>query len=593
MKSYREKQAALQRVEGKGITTSRTVTCFGTVLLGLTLAGCQAVPRSAEKQASHPVTPVANSSFAVAKATTGGKTGDVSHVARIESGPEAFATRVALTRFAKQSLDMQYYIWDGDKTGTYLLGELLDAADRGVRVRLLLDDHYSMGIVHGILDQLARGVRAVTVGVEDTLAVVTPEALERKNRMRELMGEIHSGGRDLIAAALDTHPNIEVRMFNPLPERGQGGFKRLMQMLGNFSHLNRRMHNKIYAADNQLAVVGGRNVADNYFGMHEERNVRDLDLLVSGPVVRDVSNNFDLYWNSEWAVPVHAMAWKMRSEQRLVDLRKELDIVFDRNNDPSGRHLENDEAARGVLRGVASRMVDSPVFVVADMPEKFSGEDLPLVSQRLGQLADNSKKEILLETAYFVPASPTYSHMDKRLADGVAVRTLTNSLASTDQVAAQAGYTKRRKDLLKSGVEMHELRTFGKNNTIFGFLSEGSRAGLHTKAVVFDRQKVFVGTFNLDPRSAQLNTEIGLLVENPVLSEQVAEFIESGMEPERSWRVQLGKPGTTETKSRSGRPYWSAGDPANPTIKRSEPEAGFMSRVMMRVLTWLPIDQWL
>lgn len=592
MKLHRVTPLHLRSAEGKGARVSEGIFRSCGALLGFALVGCQGLPQFSQPEPSQAVTPVANPAFAVAGSGASGKSGGVSHVARMESGPEAFATRVALTRFARQSLDMQYYIWDGDQTGTYLLGELLDASDRGVRVRLLLDDHYSSGIVHGILDQLAKGARALATDVEETLAVVTPAALERQNRMRSLMDEIHSGGRDLIAAALDTHPNIEVRMFNPVPHRGSG-FKRLMQMLGNFSHLNRRMHNKIYAADNQLAVVGGRNIADNYFGVHAERNVRDLDLLVSGPVVQDVSANFDLYWNSEWAVPVQAFAWKVRSEQRLVALRKELDLVFDRRNDPSQRHLESDVAAQGVLRDVSSRMVHTPVVVIADVPEKFSGSGKPLVSQALGGLADNSKKEILLETAYFVPASPTYSHMDKRLADGVVIRTLTNSLASTDQVAAQAGYSKRRKDLLKSGVEMYELRTFGKNTSIFGFLTEGSRAGLHTKAVVFDRSKVFVGTFNLDPRSAELNTEIGLLVEDPVLADQVAKFIEEGMQPDRSWRVQIGKPGQPAKAKPRGGLYWSAGDAANPTVKRQEPEAGFVSRLLQRVLSWLPIDRYL
>jgi putative cardiolipin synthase len=560
-----------------------------SILLALAMSGCSALPTLTKPTVSHPVDPVPNPGFAVAEVGKAGSPQGLSHVARIESGPEAFATRVALTRFAKQSLDMQYYIWDGDKTGTYLMGELLDAADRGVRVRLLLDDHYSMGLVGGIVSQLRKGLRAFAADVEQTVAIVTPDALERRDRMRSMMKDISSGGRDLIAAALDTHPNIEVRMFNPVPTRSQGSFRRLVEMIAHFGHLNRRMHNKIFDADNQLAVVGGRNIADNYFGVSEDRNVRDLDLLVSGPVVKDVSSSFDSYWNSQWAVPVQAFAWKVRSKMRLGELRKELALVIDRKNDPSQKHLENDVAVQGVLRDVSARMVDAPVTVVADVPEKFSGSAQPLVSQALGALADNSKKEILLETAYFVPASPTYTHMNRRLADGVTIRTLTNSLASTDQVAAQAGYTKRRRDLLKSGVEMHELRTFGKNTSIFGFLTEGSRAGLHTKSVVFDRKKVFVGTFNLDPRSAQLNTEIGLLVDNPVLAQQVAQYIDRGMQPERSWRVQLGDPG----KSSSRRMCWSAGDPAHPLIVHHEPEASLMSRIIMRVLTWLPIDRYL
>ena len=551
------------------------------------LASCRGLPRLDKPTASEAVVPVPNAAYA----GVGEK--KVSRAAMIGSGPEAFATRVAMSRFAKQSLDMQYYIWDGDKTGTYLLGELLDAADRGVRVRLLLDDHYSKGIIDGVISQLASGARAIAAEAEDRLAMVTPQALERGNRMRSLMEEINSGGRDLVAAALDSHPNIEVRMFNPIPSRKQGNVIRLFQMVANFSSLNRRMHNKIFAADNQLAVVGGRNIADGYFGVDTKRNVRDLDLLLSGPAVRDVSSSFDSYWNSKWAVPVQAFTWKGRSEERLNDMRRELKLVFDKKNDPSQHNLGSDEAARGVLAGVRSRMVEAPVAVIADVPEKFSGTAKPVVAEALGKLADASKKEILIETAYFVPATATFDQMKERLGEGVIIRTLTNSLASTDQVAAHAGYSKHRKDLLQSGIEMYELRSAHKEFAPFGFLTHGARAGLHTKSVVFDREKVFVGTFNLDPRSAYLNTEIGVLVESPELAGQVAGYIDTGMKVGNSWNVRIGKPGGESGDKLTGRLYWLTGRADEPAAKRREPEAKAVSRFLSRFLSWLPIEKYL
>ena len=579
----------IRGVKWKGLS-ARIILRAGAAMLCLVLAGCQGLPRLSKAPPSKAVAPLANPTFANTGSGQGGRSGRLSEVSGIENGRESFATRVALARFARQSLDMQYYIWDGDQTGTYLLSELLDAADRGVRVRLLLDDHSSHGIVVGILLQLAAGVRAVAAELEDGLALVTPQALHRRNQMRHMMEEIHTGGRDLVAAALDTHPNIEVRMFNPFPSRDLGGIERMFQLVGNFSLLNRRMHNKVFAADNQLAVVGGRNIADNYFGMHTEQIFRDLDLLVRGPVVREVSSNFDLYWNSQWAVPVQAFAWRARSERRLVALRKELDLVFDEKKDPSLRQLDQDEAATAVLRDVTSRMIEAPVTVVADVPEKFSGAGKPLVAEALDRLADQSRKEILIENAYFVPANRSFAKMEQRLGDGVAIRALTNSLATNDVLPAHAGYAKYRKRLLRSGVQMHELRPYSRDAASSGLARHGPRWALHTKAVVFDRQRVFVGTFNLDPRSADLNTENGLLVESPVLAAEIARFIEQGMQPDWSWRVDLGRPGEPTNGRGKGRLFWSTGDPAKPETTSREPEANFGSRLLMRLVSWLPVD---
>lgn len=566
---------------------ARMLLCAGIAIHCAILAGCRGLPRLDKPSASAAVTPAENRDY------PGMGKKKVSRAAMIGDGPESFATRVAMARFAKQSLDMQYYIWDGDKTGTYLLGELLDAADRGVRVRLLLDDHYSKGIIDGVLSQLGAGVRAFAAEAEDRLAMVTPQALERRDRMRHLMQEINSGGRDLVAAALDSHENIEVRMFNPMPSRKQGEVLRLFQMLVNFSSLNRRMHNKIFAADNQLAVVGGRNIADGYFGVDTKRNVRDLDLLLGGPAVRDVSSSFDSYWNSQWAVPIQAFTWKGRSEERLHDLRKELELVFDKKNDPSQKNLGSDDAARAVLAGVKARSVEAPIVVIADVPEKFTGDAKPVVAEALGKLADASKKEILVETAYFVPSTQTFSQMKDRLGDGVIIRTLTNSLSSTDQVAAHAGYQKHRKDLLVSGIEMYELRGSQREARPFGFLTHGARAGLHTKSVVFDRQKVFVGTFNLDPRSAYLNTEIGVLVESPALAAQVASYIDTGMKVGNSWNVRIGKPEQESGEKVKGRLYWFTGQADKPVEKRREPDSTAISRFLARFLSWMPIEKYL
>ena len=565
----------------------------------LLITGCGAFPgtRTSVLPESQAIEPEENAAFTKRQPGiphTGVSPSRVSEVAQMHEGMEAFAARVALARFAQQSLDMQYYIWDGDQTGTYLLAEMLDAADRGVRVRLLLDDITSRGIVDGIMQQLAAAARAATADVEETLAEITPDELEigRESRIRDLMDEIHTGGRDLIAAALDTHPNIEVRMFNPFNSRRRGGVARAFQFIADFSRLNRRMHNKVFAADNQIAIVGGRNIADNYFGFHEKYDFRDLDLMVRGPVVRDVSASFDLYWNSEWAVPVHAFTMKRRSEQRLTGLRKELGQVFQLEKNERLRQLDDDAATTKALQLVTARMVKAPVRVVADLPGKMQKTGEPLVAEALAGYSRDSEKEILVESAYFVPVNVTFENMHERIDHGVQVCILTNSMASTNQMPAHAGYAKHRKRLLETGVVLHELRPYPLSAMHGDSGKHGPRTVLHTKAVVFDRERVFVGTFNLDPRSADLNTEVGLLVENPQLAAEVAAFMEEGMKPDRSWRLSLGHPDAAQKHGNSRGPVCWCGDKAETRmVIRREPDTRWGARLLMRLVSWLPIEE--
>ncbi len=540
---------------------------------------------------SEAVAPVANAAFGKdAPASTShvpGTTARVSGVASMEDGFEAFATRVALARHARQSLDIQYYIWDGDQTGTYLLAELLEAADRGVRIRLLLDDITSGGLVDGLLIQLTAGAKAAATDLEEGLSRLTPDRMAKRDRVRDLMDEINSGGRDLVAAALDTHPNIEVRMFNPFDTRS-GGIKRAFHLLANFSRLNRRMHNKVFAADNQLAIVGGRNIADNYFGLHAKYDFRDLDLLVRGPVVRDISANFDHYWNSEWAVPVHAFSWKQRSEKRFNDLRGEMAAFFREAKHGRLAKLDHDAETTRVLQAVSARMVQAPVSVVANLPGRLHPTGEPLVAEALASQSLSSGREILVESAYFVPVNVSFERMQERVGHGVRVAVLTNSLASTNQMPAHAGYAKHRARLLRTGVELYELKPHPDHTTAHS--GGGPRTVLHTKAVVFDRQRVFVGTFNLDPRSADLNTEIGLLVENPSLAAGVAAYIEKGMAPDQSWRIFMGHPLREKGRRSRNGICWVCGEKHDPEVVHREPHSTLGSRLLLRFISWLPID---
>ena len=553
----------------------------GLVIACLALAcltGCQRLLPLGPRPPVTALPPARNPAFVA----TAPASGPLSNVALVTDGRDALAARVALARNARRSLDVQYYIWNGDQSGSWLLAELLEAADRDVRVRLLLDDVNTAGFIDGLLFELAAGLRALAADLEEGIAWVTPRALERRNRIRHMMKELRSGGRDIFIAALDTHPNIEVRLFNPFVSRGPLDLVRNFELIGDFSRLNRRMHNKLFAADNQLAIVGGRNVADHYFDLDPHANFRDLDLLVGGPAVRDISANFDSFWNSRWAVPVQAFAWRPASRHRLAQLRREFAELA--TDDGMAAILPPAHAPAPTLARLAARMRPAPVEVIADTPEKFNEDGRPWVAEALGNLAARSRSEILIETAYFIPTNRTFYQVEERIGAGIRVRALTNSLASNDVLAAHAGYARHRRKLLQSGVEVHELRLHPDPPR------KQPGRWLHTKAVVFDRRKSFVGTFNLDPRSAELNTEIGLVVDSPDLAREVCAFIEDGMRPEHSWHVTLCSPASSPVRCRQGQLLWLA-DPADPKATHlRDPQSSPLNRALATLLSWLPID---
>ena len=551
------------------------------LLACIVITACQALPDLTGGPPSHAVRPVSNPAFAM---PSGPATSGTSNVALLPDGPEAFKARVGLARGARQSLDIQYYIWDGDECGSILLEELLAAADRGVRVRLLLDDFSSPGLIGSVVSELRDGMRAVIADLEDGVALITPDAIERTDRMRVMMNEIQTGGRALLTAALDTHPNVEVRLFNPFTHTGPGAILRYLELVRDFNRLNHRMHNKVFAADNQLVIVGGRNISNSYFNQSDAYNFRDLDLLVGGAAAREVSENFDLYWNSRWAMPVRAFAWEGVSRNRLADLRREIREFLLQGATHPFHSDPNRIAPESALANVIKRMHPARVSVLADTPDKLRGGET-LVAVQLGSLAAESQSEILIENAYFVPSNRTFAKVEEQLAHGVSVRTLTNSLASNDMLPAHSGYARHRGNLLHSGVEVRELAV-----REAGAPPDTPDTRLHTKAMVFDREKVFIGTFNLDPRSAELNTEIGVLVECAALAEEVAAFIQNGMEPERSWRVSLCRNENSQARCRPGQLLWLGEFSDPPVIKSKDPQTRAWQRSATRLLQLLPIE---
>jgi putative cardiolipin synthase len=465
----------------------------------------------------------------------------------LESGEDALVARLAVANLAGRSLDLQTYIFDLDDSGKVVLARLLAAADRGVAVRLLLDD-------------------------------TTVQAHEKE------------------WVAIDRHPNVDVRSFNPFRLRDPSYVEQLIEYLGNFSRLNHRMHNKVLVADASWTLVGGRNVADDYFDVSPTSNFRALDLLATGPIAAAAAAVFDRYWNSGWAVPVGDLGVPAAGAETLAHLRGRLARAVARR-----RHFERaiDLApAGGPLAALSGspRLVRAPARLIADDPDKIAGAE-PRPGPFLLDLVRSARATVDIEAAYLILPTASVEAIGALVESGVAVRVLTNSLATNDVIAAHAGYVGTRRALLAAGVELHELRPEGRPGPERrALLPTSSRASLHSKAVVVDRQRLYVGSMNLDPRSIEINTEIGLFVDSSELAGRVADVLAEGREPANSWRVRLRRevePGTAK-RPEGAKPVWVEARPGGggpPKLRHFEPEAGFWRRLKSGLLGLLPVEK--
>jgi putative cardiolipin synthase len=449
-----------------------------------------------------------------------------SGVEYIRYGRVALAGRLALADLAERSLDLQYYIWDDDVSGRLLADRLARAAERGVRVRLLLDD----------------------ISVVD---------------------------RDAAIAHIAGHPNVSIRAFNPAHDRDRVG-----DALSNPMRLNRRSHNKIMVADNAVAIVGGRNIADHYFGVHEESNYRDLDAIAVGPVVRDVSAVFDAFWNSEYSVAYGAF---IEEEATPESAAAQLEVMRSRMKDDVLPYPVHHDVAGAIdrLDSLGERLVWGDVRVLFDDPSKAEDKSVRGIAEQVIALIEGADREVLIENAYFVPRERSVEIVSSLTERGVRARVLTNSLASNDVVAVHSGYKKLRKELVEAGLELYELRPDSRMKERWSLLSWRSRSGLHTKAMVVDREVAMIGSYNFDPRSANINSECALLVESPVFAERVAEYLDEGVRPENAYRVTL----------EDGDLVWTAAvEGEEPLVFRHEPETSWWQRFTVGLMGLLPLQ---
>jgi putative cardiolipin synthase len=502
------------------------------------LAACAEVPSSYERTPSvaleDPQGTTAHNLFSKEVSSNPGRSG----FALLFSGESAFVTRSDIVSVAEKTVDAQYFAWDDDQTGKLLIDRLVRAADRGVRVRLLIDD-------------------------------------------------IVTDGLDLGLGHLDNLPNVEVRIFNPFAYRET----RFLDFFSDLARVQRRMHNKAMIVDNSVAIVGGRNIGNHYFGVDTVFNYRDLDVLAVGPVVSQISDTFDKFWNSEFAVPMEAFQpspleiSETRRRQRL--LQSWADAGGDQYPYPVLRHYEE---SIGALEALREELVwPSLVEWLFDDPEKAGGEEESDFVTRGRWLAETLEDEVLIEVAYFVPEPDSIPFYRDLIQRGVRVRVLTNSLASIDVVPAFSGYSYYRERLLRAGVELHELKADVEvARRYWSLLATKSKATLHTKARVFDREWVFVGSFNADPRSRWINTEVGLLMHSPELAERVAAFIESGMDPSNSYKLVLN-----EERGPGERLTWIHMVDGVEMRERSEPDAPFWLQFTSWLMSMLPIEEYL
>jgi len=454
---------------------------------------------------------------------------DQSGVVPLSSGYDAFGSRLSLTRTAEKSIDAQYYIWHDDTTGRLLLKALLDAAQRGVRVRLLLDDN---------------GIS----GMDDTLA------------------------------ALNAQPNFRIRLFNPSTVRTP----KWAGYAFDFMRMNRRMHNKAYIVDGAAAIVGGRNIGDEYFQVSDEDYFLDLDVLAVGKVVADTSAVFDAYWNSASAYGV----------EQIVGPGGDLSAFL--ANVASTEVSERARTYQDQVHTSAARFRDGAVHpeltsvqLIADDPLKGQGRASrdQLMITRLAGILGGVAHQLDLVSAYFVPGPEGAAFFENLAAQGKRVRVLTNALNTTDVLVVHAGYAKYRRQLLQAGVELYELKLrAGQASGRDELKPLGiSGASLHAKTFAIDGERVYIGSFNFDPRSASLNCEMGFLIDSPSLAVQTRQAFDGP--------ITLGAYRAVLTPD--GHMVWNETfSDGHVQVHRKEPGAGWMQRAVLTFVGWLPVE-WL
>lgn len=538
-------QNALQRTQALSITRHFFLLCCATAFL--TACATRPPATAFDRQITHALPATETTPLRTALAPLEAAHPDESGFRVLSSGTDALQMRIALARSATKTLDMQYYIANEDTTGKLLLGAALYAADHGVRVRMLVDD----------------------LNFKDI---------------------------DQVMAGLNSHDNIEIRVFNPFGSAQEGVFERTTNLFTQIGHFTRRMHNKAMIADNQLAIVGGRNLGDEYFSASETLQFRDLDVLAAGPITADVSASFDDYWNSSIAYPLRVLNKQKFDAKELDQTRDDLRQHWRTNADPyNAKPLNATPLASQIAKDQLGLTWATAEFK-ADLPEKIVHPSPDYVSppmQRLGELMRDAQKDFLIISPYFVPHESGVKVAGELTHRGVRIAVLTNSLAATDAVAVQAGYSPFRVPLLQQGVELYEFKPQQKTPRA-GIAGSRSRASLHAKTYVIDHEILVIGSMNLDPRSANLNTELALVIHSPTLAEQVAQIFARATAPEESYRVTLADDAQQAYLRSIGAPpsplVWTDVENGMRRTYIFDPQAGLYRNALTGLFSLLPVN---
>jgi len=445
----------------------------------------------------------------------------------LDENEMALNTRLAVIDHAVSSLDVQYFIWQGDETGVLFGERLLEAADRGVHVRILVDDMALNGSNAGI-------------------------------------------------TGLDYHPNIEVRIYNPWDTRNST-MRKATEFMGDAGRLNQRMHNKILAADNRFVIIGGRNIGNRYFGLYDAYVQNDLDVLIAGPLVAQISGMFDVYWNSDTLYPGSAFALGEDPEELYNSLRTRVDEFVAENEEL----LKSFDVARHDWRekldGFIERMATGPGVLYFDPPEIDRDSEERLEDQMQGTMTGFAEEEYLIASAYFIPDEAIITAIQDMTDRGVRVSILTNSLASNNNTVAHTGFKHWRDEVLKAGAELYELRHDAELKSFYDTPPvEAEFVGLHKKAAVIDRKRVWIGSLNLDPRSLDINTEMAIVIDSEKLAGEMVDLLKRDMAPENAWHVKFDKDGEL---------IWVNSDE---TVTR-QPAQSFQQRFQDALLNLIPI----
>ncbi|MEZ5488782.1 MAG: phospholipase D family protein [Gammaproteobacteria bacterium] len=411
----------------------------------------------------------------------------------LNTGAEALDWRLRAIDTAADSIDLQTFLWTFDTVGALVLDHLLDAAERGVTVKLLIDDSFLAG-EEGMLLALAR------------------------------------------------HPNIEYRVYNPFTRRSSNVVTRQILNLAEFHRLDHRMHNKSMIIDNRIAIVGGRNLADEYFGLNDTANFRDMELIVGGPIVDQVSTAFDTYWNDQWSVPIESMT-------HIEPAEADMELARQVRNSTLHLHTEESEAERHThWRRLVSSAYTGLVELDVDEPPTVNPADpgsAPVqVRNGLVSLMDAATDDILIISAYLIPTPILEGAIERAAARGVTVRILTNSIGSNNHLTAHSAYRNHISTLMSHGAQLHEVRVDAEQRDLYIIPPvETKSLALHAKVLIIDSDRVFIGSANLDPRSLRLNTEMGLLVTSQPLNQALRRQVEPDFSTANAWRLEFAEDG--------------------------------------------------